>query len=251
MDDPLEALKGQWRPAREGSAFDFESKQGRRILKLALKAQGVRDLHAAVVRLAQALVEDPAIRQACLAVGIPRISRERLAKEWSSLRAVFRPAVADRLALLSVGGDAAWTEPAGADLAALAAAIRGKGGTPVPEAEPSSGAITPKFFEVFKVLLEHRLRRGGALPIREVMERSGCSYPTVAEALKRLEASRELARRSNRSVELPEFPRRTWEEVLALSRSLRRCCGASPRRRLPGSPRAACPPRGTGTRAST
>lgn len=226
-----------WRPAPAGSAFDFEARQGRRVLKLALRAQGVRDLHAAVVRLAQALVEAPGIRQACLAVGIPRISRERLAAEWTSLRGLFRPAVAERLALLSVGGEKAWTEPADPALAALAASLREGQAPKDPPAPADYAALTPKFFEVFKVLLEHRLRRGGPLAIRELMARSGGSYPTVAEALRRLDASRELARRSNRSVELAEFPRRTWGEVLALSLHLRR-----PAFFVDGSGRAPDPP---------
>jgi hypothetical protein len=220
--EELGELRSAWRPAAAGSAYDFEARQGRRVLKLALKAQGVRDLQAAVVRLAQLLVEKPELKQACLAVGIPRVSRDRLEREWASLRGLFRPAIAERLALLSVGGEQPWTLPADPALGALAAAIHGKVAGKAPELQADYAPITPKFFEVFKVLLDHRLRKGGPVSIRELMARSGCSYPTVAESLKRLEASRELARRSNRSVELPEFPRRTWGEIVALSLSLRR-----------------------------
>jgi hypothetical protein len=79
-----------------------------------------------------------------------------------------------------------------------------------------------KVYEVFKVLMDHWLRRLGPISISQLMMASGCSYPTVAECIERLEETREVARRSNRSVEVVAFPRRMWGELLMV-------CDAYPR----------------------
>ncbi|PYT06384.1 MAG: hypothetical protein DMF60_09525 [Acidobacteria bacterium] len=191
-------------------------------MNLKLRFQGVRDLHAAAVHLAQVLDERPELQQACLAVQIPRISRQRLQKEWKSVKSVLRPNIASRLVLISVGGERPWADPAEPGLEKLAARLHAQVRGPeqrIPAARP---AITAKFFEIFKILLNRRLRRRGALRIGEIIGQSGSSYPTVAEVVDHLIETRELVRRASRSVELVDFPRQTWSEILALSRSLRK-----------------------------
>lgn len=219
------------RPAPPGAAFDFEGRG--RLVKLGLRFQGLRDLYAAAVRLAQALAGRPDVKTAALAVRLPRVSDERLRREWRSLREVLRPALAARLALVSLG-PRPWSEPADPELLRAVAALR------LPEAPaerpPSAAAVTPKFFDVLKVLLEHRLVRKGPIRIGELLDRCGCSYPTAADVLRRLEERGELARRPGRRVELTAFPRRTWGEVLALSGSLRRARFYADRTGRPANP---------------
>jgi hypothetical protein len=72
-----------------------------------------------------------------------------------------------------------------------------------------------------KVLLHRWLRRERAIPIGRLAEQVGCTYPTVAQALKRLERGRNIIRHSNRSVELGKFPREAWNELIAVSSSMR------------------------------
>ena len=112
--------------------------------------------------------------------------------------------------------------PEESDLIKVGEAIRDELGNveaPVKEERPT---LSRMFFEVFKVLLRRSLMGLGPIGVGEVMRRVGCSYPTVADAIRRLERSKEVERRSKRSVELADFPRKTWGEVLALSDSLRR-----------------------------
>jgi hypothetical protein len=49
----------------------------------------------------------------------------------------------------------------------------------------------------------------------------GCTYPTIREALRRLEAKKYVSRSSDRSVQLSRFPRDVWRELLALASSIR------------------------------
>ncbi len=153
---------------------------------------------------------------------MPRATDDRIAREWRETLDLLRPAIAARLALIVVREDRVLPLPEERDLRRWGEALRGDLGrveAPVRESKP---APSRSFFEVFKVLLGRRLLKKGPVAIGELMRRTGTSYPTVAEALRRLEGAGELARGSNRSVELPRFPGRTWPEVLALSASLRR-----------------------------
>jgi hypothetical protein len=220
----LKAVPGaadRWRPAPPDAPYDLESRDGRRVLKLAAAAQGVRDLHGHVVRLAQLLAVRPRLGRAILAVQARRLSLDRLRREWDSLGAILRPSVRDRLALVFLGDAGPWVSVEDAELRRLAEALGGGLGRtePVPSA---ASAPSPRFFETFKLLLDHRLRRGGPLGVGDLVRLSGFSYPTVTEAIKRLENAKELVRRTRRLVELPAFPRRTWSEILALAGPLRR-----------------------------
>ncbi|HEX7902047.1 MAG TPA: hypothetical protein VF950_30080 [Planctomycetota bacterium] len=227
---PLALMKGlsgpggRWRPAPPGEAHDLESRDGRRLLKVVPAAQGVRDLHGWVVRLAQLLAERSHVARAILVVRVPRMSAARLRKEWDSLSAILRPGIRDRLALVFLSDEGPWMSADDLELRGLAEALGavGRGAPPSTDTYAASSAPTPGFFEVFKLILLRRLSRGGPLGIGDLVRRSGFSYPTVADAVKRLESSGELVRRSHRSIELAAFPRQTWSEVLALSRSLRR-----------------------------
>src|SRR5437016_271690 len=115
-------LGEDFRSTPPNSSYDYDWKGGR-ILELKLNIQGVRDLYAATVQLAQVLTEKPELRQACLAVRIPRISKDRLRQEWYSVRSVLRPAIASKLALISVGGDEPWADPSEPELEKLAATL--------------------------------------------------------------------------------------------------------------------------------
>jgi hypothetical protein len=201
---------------------EYRSRDGRRLLEVKLRPQGIRDLHATLLGMAQAVSGDRGLSRGILAAWMPRASDERIAREWNAALALFRPALAERLALVVVRPDRVLPLPEDRDLRRWGECLRGTLGRLEPPARESRPAPSRSFFEIFKVLLAQRLLRKGPLPIGELMRRTGSSYPTVADALRRLEAAGELARRSNRSVELPQFPERTWPELLALSDGLRR-----------------------------
>ena len=220
MERPILELGEDLRPTPPGSPYDYDWKGGR-ALELKLNIQGVRDLYAATVQLARVLTDKPELRQAVLAVRIPRISGKRLRYEWNSVKSVLRPAIAAKLALISLGGDQAWADPAEPELEKLAAVLHSHAAGAGQQTSIPRQAITPKSFEIFKILLNHWLRNRGPMRVAAIIAQSGSSYPTVAEAVNHLVDTHEVIRRTNRRVEMLAFPRRTWGEILALSFSLR------------------------------
>jgi hypothetical protein len=216
----LSSLRREFQAA--GSGHEFRSRDGKRLLGVELHAQGIRDLHAAILRMAQQVSLDRRATRGIVAVWTPRVSDDRIRGEWGSTLSLFKPAIASRMALVVVRPDRCLTLGDDPELRRLGDALRadlGKQEAPVREARP---ALSRKFFEIFKILLGQWLLRKGPAAIGELMRRTGCSYPSVAEAIRRLEGAGEIARRSNRSVELAAFPRKTWSEALAMSETLRR-----------------------------
>jgi hypothetical protein len=78
-----------------------------------------------------------------------------------------------------------------------------------------------RYFETVKVLLNRRLRNEGPISIGRLAAEVGCTYPTIRESLRRLEAKKCLARETNRSVRLSRFPYEAWRELLALAPGIR------------------------------
>lgn len=220
MERPILGLGDDLRPTPTGSPYDYDWKGGR-ALELKLNIQGVRDLHAATVQLARVLSDKPELRQAVLAVRIPRISSNRLRQEWASVKSLLRPTIASKLALISLGGDQPWADPAEPELEKLAAVLYSHASGTERQTSIPRQAITPKFFEIFKILLNHWLRNRGPMRVAEIIAQSGSSYPTVAEAVDHLVDTHEVVRETNRRVEVNAFPRKTWGEVLALAFSMR------------------------------
>lgn len=213
--------KGGFEP-REGSSNEFRSRDGRRLLDIQLRPQGVRDLHASFLKTAQEAARDKRVARAILAAWMPRPTDDRIVREWRETLELLKPSIAGRIALVIVRKDACRPLPEDKELRDLGESLRGRlGRMDVPSRESRPG-VSPAFFEVFKVLLQQWMLGRGPIAIGELMRRTGSSYPTVAEAIRRLEGTQEVSRRSNRSVQLARFPERTWPEILALSGSLRR-----------------------------
>lgn len=214
------SLRREYEPAG-GGPHRLRSRDGRRLLDLQLRLQGVRDLHAAFLQLARDVSGAPRAARGILAAWAPGPSNDRIAREWRAAVDLLKPAIARRMALVVARPEGCLSLPEDRDLGRIGEALRshlGKIEAPPREHQPG---ISRKLFEVFKVLLHQALLGRGPVAIGELMRRTGCSYPTVAEAIRRLEKSQEIARRSNRSVQLKGFPEKTWPEILALSGTLR------------------------------
>lgn len=214
-------LEKEFQPAAKGGN-QLLSRDGRRLLEILVQPQGVRDLHAPFLRVAQELARNPRLAKAILAAWMPRPTNDRVAREWRSALELFKAPIADRMALVIVRPEASQPLDGDKSLARIGEILRTHLGRTKEADREAKPALSPTFFEIFKVLLAHWILGRGPLAIGELMRRSGASYPTVAEALRRLERTQELARRSNRSVQLSRFPEKTWPELLALSESLRR-----------------------------
>lgn len=204
--------------------YGFRSANGRSVIEVKHDVRGLRELHAALVQLALVVGRDPTIEHAHLVVGASRINLQRLGEEWAQFSRVLKPDVARRLAVIAIAGNTTWSAPDHPALVPLARWALNRLGRDRERVAHADAPDLPsrKAFEIWKVLLERWLRRGAALSVGELMRLSGCSYPTVASALRRLDARHELRRHSSRSVELRVFPRTTFGEVLVLSESLRR-----------------------------
>jgi hypothetical protein len=210
------SLRNEFEPA--GGGHEFRSRDGKRLLDVQLHPQGVRDLHATFLRMAQEVARDRRVAKAILAAWMPRPTDDRIEREWKATLDLFKPSIAARLALVIVRPDRTRPLDGDKDVRRIGEILRTHlSGNEQPAREPKDA-----FFEIVKVLLNHRLRKRGPMAIGELMRRTGTSYPTVAEALRKLEKAQELARRSNRSVEFSRFPEKTWAGILARSETLRR-----------------------------
>lgn len=216
----IPAFRGEFQAT--GSGHEYRSRDGRRFLDVELHAQGLRDLHASILKMAQQVSRDKRAARGIVAVWTPRLSDDRIRGEWGATLSLFKPAIACRMALVVARPDRCLTLGEDRELQRIGQALRAHLGARETPARESKPALSRTFFEIFKILLHRWLLQQGPIAIGELMRQSACSYPSVADALRRLEAAEEVARRSNRSVQLSRFPQKTWSEVLALSDSLRR-----------------------------
>ena len=99
----IPALRGEFHPA--GSGHGYRSRDGRRYLDVELHAQGLRDLHASILRMAQLVSRDRRTLRGIVAVWTPRLSDDRVRGEWGSTLSLFKPAIACRMALVVVRPD--------------------------------------------------------------------------------------------------------------------------------------------------
>jgi hypothetical protein len=75
------------------------------------------------------------------------------------------------------------------------------------------------FYDILEVLVHRWLLGKGPVTREWLMKIVGCSYPTVATTLRRLESS--LRQQSDRRVELRYFPREEWWRLLAVADQIR------------------------------
>jgi hypothetical protein len=216
-------LSPDWHESREPGP-DFVSADGRSVLELKQRAQaGLRDLNASWLQLAAYLARHPKLRRGILAVVAPGITIPRLQQAWSEAQSALREDVAKRMVLIVLGDKSHWLSSNDAQTERLAATLSRRIITTHNEGSATRrrGRTSSAFFDVFKVLLASWLRNEGPIQIQELRRRSGCSHPTVLAALDELDRREEVERSSDRRAELRGMPRKTIEEVVILSSSLR------------------------------
>jgi hypothetical protein len=184
--------------------------------------RGMRDLHAAFLRLALGLKDTP--KKDSLWLNAPSVSGGRIRFEWSRFRDVLTDSIGERLKLVALAGDDLVSDPDldERDRVAARAYLVSRARPSAPAVDLERSAPTRKFFEVWKVLVNAWFQKERPLALGELARRAGTSSPTLANALERIRRRNELATTRNRPVALETFPRRTLSEILALSESLRR-----------------------------
>jgi hypothetical protein len=183
-------------------------------------SQGARDLHAALLQLALTVEETK--KKKSLWIYIPKMTVGRIQSEWRRFLRVIDRKLPALISMVALTNDGFWASSRGGDVDVETEArqLLPKMARPAPP--PQWTTISPKFFEVWKVLLGAWLMREGPLTALEVSRRSAASIPTVAVALRHLRRRGEIAETRNQPIELLGFPRATLREILALSDSLRR-----------------------------
>lgn len=192
----------------------------------------VRSVREALLDLAYALQERPASKRGLLVLVEPRITRARLAQEWELASKTFRPNIGDRLGMVLIERNEL-QEFRGRLKPAMRNRLRQMVDMEVGRAGPNLPRIE-YYPEILKILLHEWLRGRGPITAERLARFAGCTYPTVASALRRLAPL--LLRHSDRSVELNQFPTQAWTGLLASSDRIRHTLRFADRSGTPRSP---------------
>lgn len=198
--------------------MDFVSEDGSRVVEILDQGPTqIRELRSRLAGLGTHLARNHRVAEACLLLRVERLTEERLRNEWNDLIAILRPAIARRLALIAVGPDLQVCLPKRTpELGALADAA---GEILEPPVRPG-GSTLPKYYDILQVLLIRWLLGQGPISRKELGEVTGCTYPTIAKAVRRL-PQHVLRLHSNRSLDFTDFPLRAWDELRVRSGSER------------------------------
>jgi hypothetical protein len=180
----------------------------RPIIKVIDGVRATRTLRAELMSLAADAASSPRHR-VVLGLTDPRITEDRLEREWQAAARALRPDVLERMslsALFSDGRSRVFGKPVTEALCKVAAeAPRSPNLVRLPQAD--------SFFVVFKLLAYAWITGRGPVTTRWIMGAADCSYPTAAVALKRLGAL--VVRHPNRRVELRPLRREEWSRLLS------------------------------------
>jgi len=190
----------------------------------------VRGLRAAILQLASYLTRHPDYR-GVLVLLEPAITRPRVASVWEEARAALNPDIRSRLDVIVVDRETIRDQREGIPPALSSALSQ----VTVPTLTESEKLPRPDYFiEILKLLLRRRFLREGPVTTDWLSKAAGCSYPTTRRALDRLAGS--VVRQSDRKVELGQFPRGAWAELVAGSERLRGAVRFGDRSGQPRSP---------------
>ena len=191
-----------------GPGYQPDFRWDRTVIEVKSDPHSFRNLRSGLLQLAYYLADQPDYRGVLL-LGDPRISDEALREEWRLAERTLRSELLERLTVAVKRGDDVTVVSGQLDPALrerVAEMIAQETSAPETRGRPTADTV-------FLVLLLHWLRRTGPLTTRYLMEVVGCSYPTVAQALRRLDHS--IRRGSDRRVQLWGFPDQDWQRVVA------------------------------------
>lgn len=202
-------------PAKKSKhAFRYEAdaEVGGALIEVKIGVDSLRTLTDAMMRLAFALGERPDTR-GFLVLADSAITLPRLQEEWTRAAVVIRPEIHHRLKVCIQHGDQFVGVPddPDADLQMLLARVVEKERGTI-HGKRASRSSEP-YYDILRLLINHWLKQAGPLTSRWLADAAGCSYPTVASALEKLE--KYLIRHSDRRVELKAFPKDEWFRLVA------------------------------------
>ena len=199
-------IKEPFPPQRAGYRPDF--RLGDTNVAVKSDIHSFRNLRAALLQLAYYVAAAPQER-GILVLTNPRITDAALQKEWSMVKLSLRPEIVRRLALAGRRKEEIFT--IAGNLPPNLSSRLPRYVDQAPGAQPyrapqSSDAI-------LLVLLNQWFLRKGPMTTQWLIQAVGCSYPTAANALRRLEHV--IKRLSDRRLQLWGFPMDEWQRVVA------------------------------------
>lgn len=193
-----------------------DARFGNTILEVGLDVKEFGRLRGMIMKMAQLAATD-AGRNVVLILPEPRVSDERIHEEWAAIAAVIRPDLVSRLSIaVRRGGEyTGIPQPPAAELRPVFDEVVHHISSRVSRTPRSSEA----YYDILRILIHQWMRQAGPMTSKWIAETAGCTYPTVAAALERLE--KYLTRQSDRSVELGSFPRDEWSRFVANANHIR------------------------------
>lgn len=197
--------------------YEVDAEVGDALIEVKIGVDSHRTLNTVLVKLAYILGERPGFRGFLVLVD-SAISRPRLHDEWLRATKILRPDVLERLHLCVVKHGSVQGVPETPDAETQRTIME------VVEKErtataPRSSRSTEPFYDILRILINQWFKQAGPLTSRWLAEAAGCTYPTVASALEKLE--KYLTRHSDRRVELKAFPKDEWSRLVANSDKVR------------------------------
>jgi hypothetical protein len=218
-------------PLNDLPAFRADAILGDSVFEVLIEPRDVRRVRVALMEIARisSTVRD---RRGIIIVDEPQMSEARLLGEWEGIQSIFRNEILEHLALVirrkgfpeRIVGKLTFAEQKSID----AVVEHARRNSPQPLKRR-----TEAFFDILRVLLVCWIRQSGPVSIKELGEQTGFSYPTLSDALEKLEP--QIMRHSDRSVELRSFPRDAWFKLVAQAEKVRYSKGYSDRSGRPRS----------------
>lgn len=171
----------------------------------------VRRLRSACLEIARCASWKSVLR-VVLILQNPAISIPRLETEWDGLRSVLKQEIFERLSVIVSKENellATFGEVPPEALEYFKIVVDHMPHRAARNSRRTSDALA----DVLRVLLIHWFRKSCPVKLKELGEQTGYSYPTIAEALDKLEQC--LLRHSDRSVSLRSFPQDEWFKLVA------------------------------------
>lgn len=203
----------------------FEYRREDTIGEVKVHLRSVSTLRAMVLEMASFLAVNSKFNGFILLVD-PVISEARLQEEWQKYMQTILPDITRRLSLLKYRGGKfhgrpedfkGWPEDLGRELRFhLDEALKSISWA------SSERLPRPDYFSVIlKVLLQHKLVKTPPerLTSKSIGQLAGCSYPTVASTLNKLDHV--LLKSSSQGIELKRFPKEAWQAAILGSRKSR------------------------------
>jgi len=191
--------------------FRADAVMGDSVFEVLVAPRDLRQVMATVMDVARC-TGTKSDRRGILILDEPLITEGRLREEWSSIQGILRPEVVQRLALVihrEGGGNAVVGSLGSREGECVLAVVEHARRHVQPRLRGPSNA----WYDILRILITQWIKGAGPITSLWLGEAAGCSYPTVASALEKLE--RYLVRHSDRRVELKAFPKDAWFRLVA------------------------------------